>query len=44
MLDIRDFTATTEKMYVKDVMKFINAYLAFALPAVTTHRTHANIS
>ncbi|GAM21179.1 hypothetical protein SAMD00019534_043540 [Acytostelium subglobosum LB1] len=33
--DIRDFTSTTEKMLVDDVIDFLNTYLAFAIPAIT---------
>nr|ACX36906.1 adenylate cyclase B [Heterostelium pallidum] len=33
--DIRDFTSTTEKMVVDDVIDFLNTYLAFAIPAIT---------
>eukprot|EP01087_Luapelamoeba_hula_P001116 TRINITY_DN1085_c0_g1_i1.p1 TRINITY_DN1085_c0_g1~~TRINITY_DN1085_c0_g1_i1.p1 ORF type:complete len:931 (+),score=139.04 TRINITY_DN1085_c0_g1_i1:1174-3966(+) len=34
--DIRDFTSLTERMYVNQVMEFINNYLAFALPPMFT--------
>ncbi|EGG14599.1 adenylyl cyclase [Cavenderia fasciculata] len=33
--DIRDFTSTTEKMLVDDIIDFLNTYLAFAIPAIT---------
>jgi class 3 adenylate cyclase len=33
--DIRDFTAMSEKMYINDLMQFLNTYLAFALPPIT---------
>ncbi|KAL6061936.1 Adenylate/guanylate cyclase domain-containing protein [Balamuthia mandrillaris] len=32
--DIRNFTSITERMYVNQVMEFLNTYLAFALPAI----------
>jgi class 3 adenylate cyclase len=35
--DIRNFTTMTERMYVKEVMKFVNTYLAFALPAIEAY-------
>jgi class 3 adenylate cyclase/DNA-binding response OmpR family regulator len=33
--DIRDFTAMSEKMYINDLMQFLNTYLAFAMPPIT---------